>query len=107
MSETEFAHSPFTLSPFRPPAVLAMLAATQISSEVHGMNRHLGRLLALIAVVLLPSVANAQKEPPHTKETKNAEKFIGLAMTRQEAAAKKPFLEQALAPLQEAIQKNP
>jgi tetratricopeptide (TPR) repeat protein len=71
------------------------------------MKRPNARSLALVALLALPSVALAQKEPPHTKETKNAEKFIGLAMTRSDAAQKRQFLEQALPPLREAMQKNP
>ncbi|HEY0674461.1 MAG TPA: hypothetical protein VGD27_19450 [Longimicrobiales bacterium] len=68
----------------------------------------LSRSFALAAMLtLLPAVAWAQKEPGHTKETKNAEKFIGLAMTRTEPAEKRQFLEQALPPLREAMQKNP
>ncbi len=71
------------------------------------MKRLSARLSALVILLMLPSAALAQKEPPHTKETKNAEKFIGLALTRQDAAQKKQFLEQALPPLREAMQKNP
>lgn len=71
------------------------------------MNRHYARAIALVSLLMLPATAFAQKEPPHTKETKDAEKFIGLSMTRQDPAAKRPFLEQALAPLQQAMTKNP
>ncbi len=72
------------------------------------MTHSFSRRLALAAfVLLLPSAAWAQKEPGHTKETRNAEKFIGLAMTRQDAESKRQFLEQALPPLREAMQKNP
>jgi hypothetical protein len=71
------------------------------------MNRQYARAIALVSLLLLPATAFAQKEPPHTKETKDAEKFIGLSMTRQDPAAKRPFLEQALAPLQQAMNKNP
>ena len=71
------------------------------------MKRLAARLVALVITVLLPSVAFAQKEPPHTKETKDAEKFIGLALTRQDPAQKKQYLEQALPPLREAMAKNP
>jgi hypothetical protein len=71
------------------------------------MNRLYARAIALVALLLLPATAFAQKEPPHTKETKDAEKFIGLSMTRQDPAAKRPFLEQALAPLQQAMAKDP
>ena len=71
------------------------------------MNRLATRTFALIALLVLPTVAFAQKEPPHTKETKNAEKFIGLAMTRTDAAQRRQFLEQAMPSLQEAMQKDP
>jgi tetratricopeptide (TPR) repeat protein len=71
------------------------------------MKRLSARLSALVLVLLLPAAASAQKEPPHTKETKNAEKFIGLAMTRQDPAQRKQFLEQALPSVREGIQKNP
>jgi tetratricopeptide (TPR) repeat protein len=71
------------------------------------MKRLTTRLGALVLMLMLPAVAFAQKEPPHTKETKNAEKFIGLAMTRQDAAQRKQFLEQAMPPLREAMQKDP
>jgi tetratricopeptide (TPR) repeat protein len=71
------------------------------------MNRLSARALALVALTLVPSAAFAQKEPPHTKETKTAERFIGLAMTRTDAAQRRQFLEQALPALQEARTKNP
>lgn len=71
------------------------------------MNRLSARILALAALVLLPSAAQAQKEPPHTKETKAAERSIALAMTRTDAAQRRQFMEQALPPLQEAMQKDP
>ena len=71
------------------------------------MKRLSARLSALALLFMLPAAAFAQKEPPHTKETKDAEKFIGLALTRQDPAQKKQFLEQALPSLRTAIQKNP
>lgn len=71
------------------------------------MNRLAARTFALFVLLALPTAAFAQKEPPHTKETKNAEKFIGLAMTRSDAAQRRQFLEQALPPLREAMQKDP
>ncbi len=71
------------------------------------MTRLSARLGALALVLLLPAAASAQKEPPHTKETKDAEKFIGLAMTRQDAAQRRQYLEQALPRVREGIQKNP
>jgi tetratricopeptide (TPR) repeat protein len=71
------------------------------------MDRLSARTLAFLALFALPSAALAQKEPAHTKETKSAERFIGLAMTRTDAAQKRQFLEQALPPLREAQQKDP
>jgi tetratricopeptide (TPR) repeat protein len=72
------------------------------------MSRFSLRTFALASfLLLLPAAGWAQKEPAHTKETKNAEKFIGLAMTRQDEAEKRQFLERALTPLREAAQKNP
>lgn len=71
------------------------------------MNRLSARILALATLFLLPSAAFAQKEPPHTKETKAAERSIGLAMTRTDAAQRRQFMEQALPPLREAMQKDP
>jgi tetratricopeptide (TPR) repeat protein len=71
------------------------------------MNRHYVRAIAFVALLMFPAAAFAQKEPPHTKQTKDAEKFIGLSMTRQDPAQKRPFLEQALTPLQEAMTKDP
>lgn len=71
------------------------------------MIRPIARLLALSVLLALPTAAYAQKEPAHTKETKSAEKFIALAITRPDAAAKRPFYLQALEPLRVATQKDP
>lgn len=71
------------------------------------MNRTFGRL-ALVTVLAIPSGLSAQqKEPPDTKQTKDMEKFIGLAMMRQTPAEKRPVLEQALKPMAEAMAKDP
>ena len=71
------------------------------------MTRQFARVFTLVALVLLPTAAHAQqKEPPHTKETKNAEKFIGLAMTRQDPGQKRAFYEQAITPLREGMAKD-
>ena len=69
------------------------------------MNR-LSRAVALLAFAALPSAALAQKEPPDTKETKEAQKFLGLAMMRQTPEQKRPLYEQALKPLQEGMVKS-
>ncbi len=67
----------------------------------------LTRALALIALATFPTVAFAQKEPSATKETKEAEKFLGLAMMRQNPADKQPQYELALKQLQVGMTKNP
>jgi tetratricopeptide (TPR) repeat protein len=71
------------------------------------MIRLNGRTLTLVALLALPTAAVAQKAPPDTKQTKDAEKFIGLAMMRPNPEQKRPFYEQALKPLQEGIAKTP
>jgi tetratricopeptide (TPR) repeat protein len=71
------------------------------------MIRLTGRALALMLLAAVPTVALAQKEPPATKETKEAEKFLGLAMMRQNPADKKPQYEAALKQLQVGMTKNP
>jgi tetratricopeptide (TPR) repeat protein len=55
----------------------------------------------------LPSVAFAQKEPGETKETKEANKSLGLAMLQQTPDKKRPHLEAAMKQLQIAMTKNP
>ena len=71
------------------------------------MNRIAGRF-ALVAVLAIPAGISAQqKEPPDTKQTKEVEKFIGMAMLRQTPEQKKPVYEQALKPMAEAIAKDP
>src|SRR5262245_34577716 len=71
------------------------------------MIRLTGRALALVALAALPTAALAQKEPPDTKQTKEANKFIGLAMMRQKPEEKKPQFEQALVHLKEGMAKDP
>ena len=71
------------------------------------MIRLIGRALATFALIALPTAAIAQKEPPDTKETKDAQKFLGLAMMRQTPEQKRPLFEQAMKPLQVAMTKNP
>jgi tetratricopeptide (TPR) repeat protein len=66
-----------------------------------------GRNLIFAALLALPAMAQAQKAPPDTKQTKDAEKFLGLAMMQPSPERKKPYYEQALKPLQEAMAKNP
>jgi len=71
------------------------------------MNRIAG-LAALVAVLAIPAGISAQqKEPPDTKQTKDMEKFLGLAMMRQTPEQKRPLYEQAVKPMTEAMEKNP
>jgi tetratricopeptide (TPR) repeat protein len=71
------------------------------------MTRLPRRTLAFAAMLAVPALVAAQKAPPDTKQTKDAEKFLGLAMMRQNPEQKRPFYEQALKPLQEGMAKNP
>jgi tetratricopeptide (TPR) repeat protein len=71
------------------------------------MIRLTGRALALVALATLPTAALAQKEPAETKQTKEAQKFIGLALMRQKPEEKKPQFEQALVHLREGMTKDP
>jgi tetratricopeptide (TPR) repeat protein len=64
------------------------------------MKRYAASLLALGLVCAVPAAANAQKDNKYTKE---ASKFIGLAMARPDAEARKPLYEQALAQLQQGM----
>jgi tetratricopeptide (TPR) repeat protein len=61
----------------------------------------------VFGLLLAPSLAVAQKEPPRTKELKDAEKFLASAMIAPDSAERKSRLERALNPLQAAISKNP
>ncbi len=71
------------------------------------MIRLSGRVLALVAMMAMPSAAFAQKEPADTKETKEAQKSMGLAMLQQTPDKKRPLLEAAMKQLQTAMTKNP
>ncbi|NJD09471.1 MAG: tetratricopeptide repeat protein [Gemmatimonadetes bacterium] len=64
------------------------------------MKRYAASLLGLGLALLVPVTASAQKDNKYTKE---ASKFIGLAMAKTDAAAKQPLYEQALAQLQQGI----
>jgi tetratricopeptide (TPR) repeat protein len=62
----------------------------------------LGRLnLALALLLLLPTVASAQRDSRYTRE---ASKFIGLAMTRQDPAARTDMYRQAMEQLRQGMQ---
>jgi tetratricopeptide (TPR) repeat protein len=63
-----------------------------------------GRLsLALVLLMVLPSIAAAQRE---TRETREATKFIGIAMTRQTAADKAEQYRQAMTHLRPAMERD-
>jgi tetratricopeptide (TPR) repeat protein len=63
---------------------------------------------ALIAALLfMPSLGVAQKEPPVTKEVKEAQKFIASAMIAGDSTERKSRLERALNPLQTGMAKTP
>jgi tetratricopeptide (TPR) repeat protein len=59
----------------------------------------LGRLNLAFVLLLLPTVVTAQKD---TKQTKEASKYLGLAMTKQSPAERTPLYEQALVHLRQA-----
>jgi tetratricopeptide (TPR) repeat protein len=63
-----------------------------------------GRItLAVLFVLLLPSLAAAQRD---TRETREATKFIGLAMTRSAPEEQEAQYRQAMTHLREAMQKD-
>jgi Flp pilus assembly protein TadD len=65
----------------------------------------LGRVsLALVLLLLLPMAAEAQRDNRYTRE---ATKFIGLAMTRQDADQRADMYRQAMAQLREGMQQEP
>ena len=66
--------------------------------------RHIARVLAM--VLLLPGLAAAQTNKDN-KWTRDAAKFMGLAMTRQDVAERRGYYGQALTALQEAFVKEP
>ncbi|CAN5746358.1 hypothetical protein BH23GEM10_BH23GEM10_12480 [soil metagenome] len=67
------------------------------------MNRLRGLTLALIAVLLLPLAASAQRE---TRETREGSKFIGLAMTKQSPDERAEQYRQALVHLRPAMESD-
>jgi len=66
-----------------------------------------GRLVAFLALLAIPSVALAQKEPPDTKELKEVSKYLGLAMMQSAPEKKAPYFKQAMDQLQVAMSKSP
>ena len=71
------------------------------------MSRAVRVLLILSITLLSGSSAFAQKEPPETKELKEAEKFRASAMMAGDSAERKSRLGRALNPLQQAMVKTP
>lgn len=65
------------------------------------------RTLTLVAIIVVPGSAFAQKEPARPKELKDAEKFIATAALVTDSADRKSRLERALNPLQQAMAKDP
>jgi Flp pilus assembly protein TadD len=63
-----------------------------------------GRLtLALALLMVVPSVASAQRDTRYTRE---ASKYLGLAMARQDEAGKQQMYEQAMVHLREGMQRD-
>ena len=63
-----------------------------------------GRLnLALALLLLVPTVASAQRDSRYTRE---ASKHIGLAMTRSDEAQRKQMYETALTHLREGMERD-
>lgn len=70
------------------------------------MIRFGGSTLTLtLSLLLLPAVAVAQK-PKDTKQTKEAAKYVGLAMTRTDDASKQEMYQKGLEALKDALQKD-
>lgn len=68
------------------------------------MIRLVVRMLALAVILAVPATASAQKDNKYTKE---AQKFMGLAMTKADPAQKNQLYVQALAQLEEGLVKEP
>jgi tetratricopeptide (TPR) repeat protein len=59
--------------------------------------------IALALLVVLPTVASAQRDTRHTRE---ASKFVGLAMTRSDQAQRAQMYQQALVHLREGMERD-
>lgn len=66
-----------------------------------------GRIIAFLALLAIPTVALAQKEPPDTKELKEASKYLGLAMMQSAPDKKAPYYKQAMDQLRIAMTSAP
>jgi tetratricopeptide (TPR) repeat protein len=71
------------------------------------MTRFRGHALAMVlAALLIPASLLAQQKPKDSKYTKDAQKFLGLAMMRTEGADRTKFYQDALNALQEGFEKD-
>jgi tetratricopeptide (TPR) repeat protein len=70
------------------------------------MKRVPGLSMAIAACMLLAPIAAQAQKPKDSKYTKDAGKFIGLAMTRQSPAERMPLYQQALDALREGFEKD-
>lgn len=68
------------------------------------MKRYAALSLSLVLALLVPAVASAQKDNKYTKE---ASKYIGLAMAKPDAESRVPLYQQALTHLEEGMAKEP
>jgi tetratricopeptide (TPR) repeat protein len=71
------------------------------------MNRFRGLCLVIALGAGIPSTLQAQAQFKESKYTKDADKFIALAMTRSEKADRQNYYRQALGALQEGFTKEP
>jgi tetratricopeptide (TPR) repeat protein len=58
----------------------------------------------LAAALLVPAAVEAQQDTPQTRDANRA---LALAMTRQTAEARRPYYEQALAKVREGLERTP
>jgi tetratricopeptide (TPR) repeat protein len=65
-----------------------------------------GLSIALVVTALFASAADAQQKPRDTKYTKDAAKFLGLAMMRPDPAERQKMYQDALIALQEGFEKD-
>jgi len=68
------------------------------------MKRFAAWSLTLGLALLVPATVSAQKDNKYTKE---ASKFLGLAMAKEDTAQRTPLYQQALAQLQEGLAREP
>lgn len=61
-------------------------------------------VVAFLALLMLPAAVSAQKDSRYTRETN---KYIGLAMTRQDDAERTSMYQQALTHVREGMEKEP